>query len=119
MDVKDTARNILCNAIADALDYGRMEFQTSADALIVAVSFNATAAAFTEAAAGVCSATELLDTVSTATNTIEQIALYASSDTLMLDDDCNTTSNFWVSNTSISAGETMRVNSFTITIPAS
>ena len=117
--LETTARNLLANAIADALDYGDMQFQRSTDSLIVSVELNASAAAFTAAATGVVSATELLDTVCATTETIEQIALYTSSDTHFLTDDCNTTSDFSVSSVSISSGETMRVNSFTMTVPAS
>lgn len=116
--VPTSARNLICNAFVDSLDDGFVKFETSAGGLIVACNFDSTSA-FTAAATGTASANTFLDSVSTATGTIQQVSLYSSANTLMFTTDCNDSSTFSVSSITINSAETMRISTMTLTAPAS
>lgn len=109
-------RNLLANAIADALDSGDVQFQTSGDVGVATCAFAATA--FGAAAAGVVTAAAISDDTNATGGTIEHATLLQSDTTPLVELTCTATGGggeITLPSLSIGSGDTVSVSSLSLT----
>lgn len=116
----DTARNALANALAALFNSGSIQFQTSGDVEVATCAFSATA--FGSAASGVVTANAISDDTDAAGGTIAKASFRNSGATEILT--CSVTvtgggGDITGASVVIAAGETVSVDSLTLTQPAS
>ena len=116
--LQDNARNAACDAIAALHDGGTLEFQTSADAEVATVTFSATA--FGAAASGVATANAITADSDATGGTTTKFVTKTSGAAVILGGTVGTSgTDIVIDNTTIEAGVTVDLTSFTITVPAS
>jgi len=112
--------NLLADAMADALDAGSVNFQTSGNVEVADCALNATA--FDGATAGVVTAAEISNDTSAAGGTIEHATLLTSAKAALIELTCTATGGdgeFTMPSLVIGEGDTVSVSSLTITQAAS
>ena len=120
--LETAARNAACDAIVDLIDGGTgpgyLKFETSGDVECATITFGATA--FGAAAAGVATANSTTDDTSATGGTVAQFSIYADSDVKILEGTAGTSgTDITMSSASIIEGDTVSLDSLTITMPAS
>lgn len=112
------ARNAACNAIAALHNSGTLVFQTSASAEVATVTFGATA--FGAAASGVATANAITaDSSATGGTTTKFVTKTSAAATILTGTVGTSGTDIVIDNTVVSAGVTVDLTSFTITVPAS
>jgi hypothetical protein len=121
--LETNCRNAMADAIDTLVDSGSgtpyLAFETSGD-VEVAKCLMTTPNPFGAAASGVITADTISDDESAAGGTVAQVSMYMGTDVKVAEFTCGTgAEEFVISSTSIGAGDTVGVSSFTITVPAS
>jgi hypothetical protein len=125
LTLETAARNAACNAIVDLIDgetdAGVLKFETSGDVEVATITFAATA--FGAAATGVATAAATTDDSSATGGTVAQFSIYAGGgDTKILEGTVTATGgggDITMSSLAVTAGDTVSLDSLTITMPAS
>ena len=116
--LETNARNAAANAIAALHNSGTLEFQTSTGAEVATVTFSATA--FGAAATGVATANAIAEDTSATGGEAVQFATKTSAAAKILGGTVGTSgTDITIDNTTITAGVTVDLTSFKITVPAS
>ena len=116
--LENNARNAACDAIAALHNSGTLEFQTSGGVEVATIGFAATA--FGAAVAGVATANTLTPDSDATGGTTTQFVTKTSADAVILTGSVDTSAaDIIIDNTAVSAGVTVDLTSFTITVPAS
>jgi hypothetical protein len=116
--LENNARNAACDAIAALHNGGTLLFQTSANATVATIGFSATA--FGAATAGVATANTLTPDTNAAGGTTTKFITRTSAAATILEGTVGTSAaDIIIDNTVVSAGVTVDLTSFTITVPAS
>ena len=120
MQLSTAARNAAADAIAALLDDGDIRFETSGNNEVATNDFGATA--FGNAAAGVATANAIADDTNTTSGTIDHAILRDSLNGTVIDATVTVTGgggDFTMPSLVFGDGDTLRVTSLTITVPAS
>jgi len=116
--LQNNARNAACDAIAALHNGGTLEFQTAGGAEVATIGFAATA--FGAASAGVATAAAMTPDDSATGGTTTQFVTKASGGSVILGGSVGTSgADINIDNTAVSAGVTVDLTSFTVTVPAS
>jgi hypothetical protein len=116
--LENNARNAACDAIAALHDSGTLEFQTSGGVEVATVTFGATA--FGAATDGTATANAIASDNSATGGTTTQFVTKTSAAAPVLTGSVGTSAtDIVIDNTVVSAGVTVALTSFTITVPAS
>lgn len=113
----------LRNVLADAIDTevgaaGYLQFETSGDVEVATITFGNPA--FGNAANGTITLNSTTDDTNATGGTIAQFSIYKSGPTKLLEGTVSTSgADINITSTSISAGTTVQLTSFSITVPAS
>lgn len=116
------ARNAACDAIVDLVDggtgAGNLVIRTSGDVEVATLAMSATA--FGAASSGTATAATITDDTSATGGTAAKFTLEDGDATTILTGAVGTSgSDLNLSSTTIGAGDTVSVSSFTVTVPAS
>ena len=116
--LQNNARNAACDAIAALHNGGTLEFQTAGGAEVATIGFAATA--FGAASAGAATAAAMTPDDSATGGTTTQFVTKASGGSVILGGSVGTSgADINIDNTAVSAGVTVDLTSFTVTVPAS
>lgn len=119
MQLAEAARNAAADAIAALLNSGDIRFETVGDNEVATNDFGATA--FGDAAAGVATANAIADDTDTEEGTIDHALLRDSSQATVIDATVTVNGgggDFTMPSLAFGDGDTLRVTSLTITVPA-
>jgi hypothetical protein len=112
------ARNAACDAIAALHNGGTLEFQTAGSVEVATIGFSATA--FGAATGGVATANTLTaDTDATGGTTTKYVTKTSGAATILTGTVGTSGADIIIDNTVVSAGVTVDLTSYTITVPAS
>lgn len=115
----------LRDVLADAIDTeigaaGYLEFQTAADGELATITFGNPAFGASSTGTITMSGQPLQDTSATGGGTCAQFSIFKSGPTKLLEGTVSTSgADINISSTSIGAGDTVELTTFTITVPAS
>lgn len=118
--LETAARNAAVDGVVDLLDAGNIQFQTSAHGEVAECALNATA--FGAASSGTATANAISDDTNTTAGTIAHAHIRTSADASLIIATCGIAASgepFILSNLTFGNGDTLEVDSLTITQPAS
>lgn len=122
MILETAVRNLACDAIVDSIDAGTgagyIQFETSGD--VEVATLTCSDPAFGSAAAGVATAAAITSDTNATGGTVAQASWYDSDNTKRWENTVATSgAEITISSTTIGAGDTVSMSSFTVTVPAS
>jgi hypothetical protein len=121
--ISSAARNAACDAIVDLFDVGgagKLILQESGPSTLATLTFNSTA--FGDASTGVATlvVSPAISATASATGTASLFSMQQNDDTEVISGTVATSGgDITIDNTSVTSGQTVNLNSLTVTVPAS
>lgn len=122
MILETAVRNLACDAIVDSVDAGAgagyVQFETSGD--VEVATLVCSDPAFGAAASGTATAASITSDTNATGGTVAQASWYDSNNAKKWENTVGTSgAEITISSTTIGAGDTVSMSSFTVTVPAS